>query len=350
MKLNILKTVAIFLFTAFHLNAQDPIFSQTFAAPNYFNPALSGAFDGSYQLSTLYREQWRGTEAPFTSYMLNIQGKFDVSYSKTYTPDVIGVGLIFMSDVVDHFGISTNEIRLVGSYNKSLNKNSNQYLSIGFSGGVIQKTINYDNLTFEDQFDQLNGYNLTTGEVLPPNNIGVGDLTLGINYAVSPNDRTRFYAGVAFHHVTNPNVSFFKRETNINPAINTDAFLGEKLVFYAGSKNYLNEEIYLTPRILVARQLDNLEITPGTNVGIPLSFASEIIFGAALRVLDHADAIGPSAVILMTAFQYKDFQFGLSYDANLQDIAKDRTGLDAFELSIRFNGSYSNDVDICPTF
>jgi len=350
MKLNILKTVAIFLFTAFQLQAQDPIFSQTFAAPNYFNPALSGAFDGGYQLSTLYREQWRGSEAPFTTYMLNIQGKFDISYNKTYTPDIIGVGLIFMSDVVDHFGISTNEFRLVGSYNKSLNKNSNQYLSIGFSGGIIQKTINYDNLTFEDQFDQLNGYTLATGEVFPPNNLGVGDLTLGINYAVSPNDRTRFYAGVAFHHIANPNVSFFNRETNLNPAIDAEALIGDKLVFYGGSKNYLNEEIYLTPRILVANQLDNLEITPGVNVGIPLSFASEFIAGAALRVLDHSDGIAPSAAILMTAIQFKDFQFGFSYDVNLQDVARDRTGLDAFEISIRFNGSYSNEIDICPTF
>lgn len=338
------------LLTAWQLNAQDPIFSQTFAAPNYFNPALSGSFDGSYQLSTLYRDQWRGIEAPLTTYMLNVQGKFEVAYNKTYTPDIVGVGLIFLSDVADFRGVSTNEIRLVGSYNKSLGEKFDQFLAIGFSGGVIQKSINFDNITFDDQFDQLNGYTLPTGEILPPNVLGVGDLTVGINYAVSPSDRSRIYAGVAFHHVSNPNISFFNRANNLNPAIDPDSFIGNKLVVYASSKNYLNEDLYILPRILLAQQLDNLEITPGVNIAFPLSFSSEFITGLSLRTLDHADGVQPSALILMTAFQYKDFQFGFSYDLNLQDVVQSRSGLDAFEISIRFNGSYSNEVDICPTF
>ena len=337
--------------SSFQLTAQDPIFSQTFAAPIYFNPALAGAFDASYQVSSIYRDQWRGgADAPYQTYLFNVEGKFEVSYNKTYTPDIVGVGLIFMSDNLDLFSLSTNQIQLVGSYHKALSKKSNQYLGIGFSAGIVQKSFNYDNLTFEDQFNQVDGYDLNTSEILPPNNLGFGDFSLGINYAISSSNRSRYYAGLAYHHISSPNVSFFNLVENPNPNIQSDFRLGQKLLVYLSSKHFLGEEKYILPRILFAQQLENTEITPGANFVFPVGYANEFILGAAVRVLDNIDGIKPSAAILMTAFQYKDFQFGFSYDFNIQDFSRDRQGFDAFEISIRFNGNYTNEINICPTF
>ena len=333
------------------LRAQDPIFSQTYAAPLYMNPALVGAFDGTYRLSILYRDQYRGqVDAPFRSYMFNAEGKFEVSYNKTYNPDIVGVGVIFLSDVVDNFSLSTNQIQLVGSYHKSLNKNKDQYIGMGISAGITQKSINYDNLTFEDQFNQLDAYSFNTAENLPPNSVGVSDFSIGLNYAVSPNKDSRLWAGLAYHHFGQANISLFNQLDTPIPGQVTEDILASKYTVYASYQRRLNESLSIGPRAIYANQQQRTEITIGSTLIFDLNDTQDVSFGLGLRTLDHLDGMKPTAVILSSAFQFKDFQFGLSYDANILDLSGDPAGLNAFEISISFNGNYTNAVDICPKF
>lgn len=41
------------------LQAQDQLFSQFYSAANFSNPALTGAFEGKFRVSSIYRDQWR---------------------------------------------------------------------------------------------------------------------------------------------------------------------------------------------------------------------------------------------------------------------------------------------------
>ena len=51
------------------VNAQvDPHFSQYYVYPSWLNPALTGAFDGQYRVSGVYRNQWGNISSPFTTY------------------------------------------------------------------------------------------------------------------------------------------------------------------------------------------------------------------------------------------------------------------------------------------
>ena len=332
-------------------HAQDPMFSQTFAAPLFLNPALVGAFDGTYRLSVLYRDQYRGqVDSPFRSYMFNAEGKFEIKYNKTYNPDIIGVGIIFLSDIVDNFSLSTNQIQLVGSYHKSLNKNKDQYIGMGLSAGITQKSINYDNLSFEDQFNQFDDYSLQTSENLPPNSLGISDFSIGINYAVSPNKDSRFFTGIAYHHFGNSNISLFNQLDTPVPGQIIEDILGTKLSAYASYQRRLTETLSILPKALFISQQQRTEITLGSNVILDMNDTQDLSFGLGLRALKHLDGYKPTAVILSTAFQLKDFQFGLSYDVNMLDIASDPAGLNAFEISISFNGNYTNAIDICPKF
>ena len=47
------------IFFQSNLKAQDPTFSQWENIPIYFNPALTGDFDGQLRFSLKYRDQWR---------------------------------------------------------------------------------------------------------------------------------------------------------------------------------------------------------------------------------------------------------------------------------------------------
>src|SRR5687767_296502 len=44
----------------------DPHFSQYYVYPAWLNPALTGAFDGKYRVSGIYRNQW-GNISPFST-------------------------------------------------------------------------------------------------------------------------------------------------------------------------------------------------------------------------------------------------------------------------------------------
>src|SRR5438552_6174149 len=43
----------------------DPHFSQYYVYPSWLNPALTGAFDGNYRVSGIYRSQWGNISSPF---------------------------------------------------------------------------------------------------------------------------------------------------------------------------------------------------------------------------------------------------------------------------------------------
>ena len=50
------------------VNAQvDPHFTQYYVYPAWLNPALTGAFDGQYRVSGIYRSQWGNISSPFTT-------------------------------------------------------------------------------------------------------------------------------------------------------------------------------------------------------------------------------------------------------------------------------------------
>ena len=50
--------ILVLTLVVFRASAQDPHFSMFYMAPMYLNPALTGAFDGNYRASALFRGQW----------------------------------------------------------------------------------------------------------------------------------------------------------------------------------------------------------------------------------------------------------------------------------------------------
>ncbi|MGK0365214.1 MAG: hypothetical protein ACI85O_002279, partial [Saprospiraceae bacterium] len=71
--------------------AQDPFFSQFYAAPMTLNPALTGSFNGKFRVSTIYRDQYRKTlERPFSTYAVSTDLRFTPGKFKSAYKDNIG--------------------------------------------------------------------------------------------------------------------------------------------------------------------------------------------------------------------------------------------------------------------
>src|SRR5688572_32865306 len=198
------------------VTAQDPQFSQFYAAPLYLNPALAGS-TGQARAGINYRNQWPAIDANFTT----LSAYFDY-FIEDYNSSV---GLIITRDTEGLAGLRSLSIGLQYAYEIQLNEN------LGFRPGVqvalFNRDINFNKLTFGDQIDP------TTGEFVNPNtaeqfNTNFSktfvDLSLGGVFFTKV-----AYLGIAAFHLTQPNQSI----------IDEDSPLPVKLSIHGGFKFYM---------------------------------------------------------------------------------------------------------------
>lgn len=181
------------------VTAQDPQFSQFYAAPLYLNPAMTGS-TGQARAGMNYRNQWPSIDANFTT----LSAYFDYYIEDKRS----GVGFILTQDKEGLAGLQSLSVGLQYSYEIRLTK------EIGFTPGVqvafFNRDVNFDRLTFGDQFNPVTGeIENPTGEVF---NTGTRrsfvDLSLG-GLFFTP----RAWLGVAAFHLTQPNQSLIGEES-----------------------------------------------------------------------------------------------------------------------------------------
>ncbi|MFT5832503.1 MAG: type IX secretion system PorP/SprF family membrane protein [Cognaticolwellia sp.] len=328
--------------------SQDRNFTQFYASPLTLNPALTGAFEGRHRVGMSYRNQWQSIlPDPFTTAGVAFDMNFDAFNIQT-VPDKFGIGLTFFTDKVGPGEFSTNNIGFSGAYHKALNPDGTHYLSGGFQFGVMQKSLIYNNLSFNDQFNGSTGYVLPTGEELPSNSMALGDLSAGLQWSLSPKRRTLIYAGLAFHHITQPDVSFYQEDEDIV----VDSRLYTKIAGHFGLQLPFGKSS-IQPRVIIYMQGPHLEINAGANLSFSVSEYNDknIILGGWVRpVSDVEEGFDIDAMVVLVGFQLTGFQFGVSYDVNVSNLSNTTSGRGALELSFMYIGDYENESVICPTF
>lgn len=351
------KLLLFFCFTMaayFPSIAQDQHFTQFYSAPLTINPALTGSIDAKYRMGLIYRDQWRNVlDNPATTIAGALDLRFPIVWRGAKLRDAAGVGLMFFNDKNPGTDFTTTQIALSGAYHKSLNKVSNQFLSLGVQIALSQRNVNYENLTFEDQFNGTTGFTVGTAESLPPNNFSYADYAVGLNYSYAPVNKTGFFAGFAIHHFLEPQMSFYFDE--VNPEESPSNTLFTK---YSGQLNVqipLGKKFELSPRTFFAKQGPHLELNAGTNFRILISDLNNtaLHIGSWVRTVGNEDdSFGMDAVIIMFGFEVGDFLVGASYDASVNDLRVTSTGLSrsALEFSLVYLGEYENEEIQCPKF
>lgn len=73
-----LKTIllVIVMIYAENLHSQDIHFSQFYNIPMLVNPATTGSFDGDWQASAGYRNQWKSIAQPFRTLAVSYERQF----------------------------------------------------------------------------------------------------------------------------------------------------------------------------------------------------------------------------------------------------------------------------------
>jgi type IX secretion system PorP/SprF family membrane protein len=326
--------------------AQDKHFTQFYASPLTLNPALTGAFEGKYRVSTIYRDQWRQVlDYPIKTFAVAADLRFNAP-GKHVRKDAVGLGLMFFNDKVSVVDFSTTQIALSLAYHKSLDVNDRQFLSAGFQGGLTQRNVNYELLNFHDQFDGSTGYVFGTGENLPTNNFAFIDYSFGVNYSARIGRNGAIFAGLAIHHFLQPRISFYE---NSGPG----DLLYRKISgqFSANIPFSRDNRVSIVPRVLFAQQGPHLEVNSGANIRMALGQygSSALHLGSWVRSVRNNNGFGLDAVVALAGIEFNNVLVGLSYDLNLQALqAKQRQS--AFEISIAYLGNYESEEILCPKF
>ena len=164
----------MFLLHLHVLMAQDTQFSQYYSNPMFLNPALVGINQqGSAGIN--YRNQWPSINANFESYSFYSYYNFDDVSSS--------LGLILNSDREGLAGLYARSAAVQYAYQVRLNYNWT--FRPGVEVGYVWKDINFDRLTFGDQFDDTGLISAQTIESF----------------------NKQAWLGTSFHHITEPNQS-----------------------------------------------------------------------------------------------------------------------------------------------
>jgi type IX secretion system PorP/SprF family membrane protein len=308
-----LTIFSIILFTWGISQAQDPQFSQFYANPLYLNPALAGFIDcGRVNLN--YRNQWPSLSNAY------------ITYSASYDQNIPGInsgfGILAMSDRQGDGALVRNSI--AGFYSYHLQVSEPIVISFGIEGRYYQEALDWNKLVFADQIDPTTGnINPGTSEAPPTNdNIAVVDFAAGA--VMSYTDQ--WFVGIAVHHLTEPNISFYD---------NTDSNLPMKFTIHGGVNvnlsqgmlgNNGDEDWVLEPQLLYMQQEGFRQL----NAGLYLS-RMPLVLGAWFR---H-NFSNPDAFVALIGLRFNNIRFGYSYDATVSNIGGSSGG--AHEISFAWN-------------
>lgn len=332
--------------------SQDARFSQYYAAPLYLNPALSGGYDGSYKLTAIYRDQWRGVyDEPVYTAGLSGDARFKLQPNRQAS-DAASGGIMFLTDRTTMYDLNTTFIGLTGAYHKLLDAKASTYLSGGLKFAMINKSINYENITLQDMFNGVDQFIFETHENLPFNSLSFADLEIGLNFSTKPDENSLFSIGASVGHILNNNISFYAKEklspgekeyiqdVRINKLFKADAqyTFGVSRIFQLG------------PRIAWRMQGQFMEASAGTSARLRFKKDTRFAmhFGLWGRGNNYLDSYRVSSVVTMVGFEVNEVIFGFSFDANVQDYFDYGYGRNAFEFSVSYIGSYSSNTIMCP--
>jgi len=297
---------------------QDIQFSQFYANPLYLNPAFAGSVHQSRAIFH-QRLQWPALEAKYITSLLSLDYYFEKYNS--------GIGVMVYKDWQGGSRIATSEIDFQYSYELSINK----YYSFraGFQGSYVSRNVNYNVLTFPDQFTSKGYTGQNTNEPFDGQNKNYLDLSVGgILYS------RNIWAGITYSHINQPNQSFYDNES----------LLPYKLTFIGGYKIVLVEddgrsdkvkEVSITPTFHYKLQGKSDQVDIGI-YGLYHAIIGGLWYrGIPLFKKYNRHLQNNESFVILGGYKYHNFSISYSYDFTVSKLVRAITG-GSHELNLTY--------------
>ena len=308
----------------------DPHFSQYYIQPMTMNPAFTGAFDGDYRISGIWRSQYGNT--------LVTKG---LSAEKTTNKNAnLGFNLINQTSNDGAYSF-TNGYLTYAYTGVRFGKDADHYLVMAMQLGFISRKFDITKMQFGSQWVSGVGYNPTgnSNETFLKPVVTSFDAGAGIAYYdAEPNKTTTFFGGVAAYHITQPNNPFLsdanKSKLNIRYSV------------HAGVRIQAAPGLSVVPTTIYMKEGDAQERMGGVYLQMYANENTDVMFGAYYRL---SDAITP-----FVGFYYKGLSFGLSYDVDASARSAAGSKGNSLEISISYVGKKKSSMGVskfyCPRF
>lgn len=301
-----LSLIIFSVLLCFSTKAQDPHFTQYFSSPIYLNPAFA-EYEGCSRISSAYRMQWPG-----------ISGKYQTlnfSYDQFVKQFAGSIALNYYYNRESDGTFQKHSASFTYSPSFRLFKKK-LLISPAIEAGWKQRSIDWTKLTFGDQIDPRYGFIYNTNEIDMSNNAkNYFDLNAGLLIT-----HGNFVYGAAFHHLTQPNESFF------------NSYSAKLPIKYTAHFSYvadISEHVKISPSIIYQQQQDFQQFLPTV---VFYAYGVKAGFGTRFNT-NNTDAL-----IFLLGYKGKSFSAGYSYDITVSNLGNSKTG-GSHELNFiaRFN-------------
>lgn len=290
--------------------AQDPQFSQFYAAPLYLGPSMAGA--GEYpRLILNYRDQWPTLRGRYVTYSM--------SYDRFIDKYKSGVGLIFLRDNAGTGKIVTTQIGLNYSYRIQITHNF--HIQPGIQFQYFQRKVNFSSLTFADQY---------YGNQVLPSSVEIEPDKQGghVDFSSSVIGFGQIYwIGFTVDHLMKLNQSLE----------NDDRYIPLKFSSFGGVNFYLKESLLRRDQkiISLAYQYRNQVSVQQLDLGVYYR-QQPFMIGLWYRGVPIIKSIKThDAITLAGGVELKQFMLAYSYDMTISNLITSTGG--AHEVAMIFN-------------
>jgi type IX secretion system PorP/SprF family membrane protein len=280
------------------LVGQDIHYTLFNMAPLTLNPALAGAYEGTARIGGIYRNQWF-TVTDMSTPTFYIDAPVVRGFRKQ---DWVGVGLNMFQDQAGTQRLITSGGLFTAAYHFSLDKTSDNVLTLGGQYGQVQRRIDYRTIRSEgNNFDPSR--NDTDFPLDADRSGNYADINVGLLFRSKVSDEMSFELGARMLHIASREYSSFaaggaqqKREPNFG---------------FHGLVNYrLNEKWSAEPTFMwQTTQGGGNEISVQAWGVHDFKEDIDLRMGLAYRVKDSAK--------FLFGVDYKDFRAALAYDLNI---------------------------------
>lgn len=322
--------------------AQDPQFSQYYAAPLYLNPGFTGSIE-QQRVAVNHRIQWPSLVKGFST--------FAASYEFYDNKIKSGFGFLATTDAMGSGGWRTTYLGVNYSFKAQINRNWVFSPGLNFSYGYngLNKNelvlrdgiINGDGVSYDPELTRLENkhfFDFSAGFVVYNKNI---------------------WLGFSAFHMNRPNISVIGDESELPMKLSVHG--GAKVLLYNGPKKLKNVH-YLTPSFIYRTQGNyNHELDIGLRyhidpVAVGLWYRGIPIAQNTDNINDGIRIARRDALAFVATLLFDDFQIGYSYDFSIS--AKQTATGGAHEVSIGYKFKTKRRKKIrmkdmilpCPTF
>ena len=332
------------LFSSTQVQAQhEYIFTNYYMSPLTLNPAMVGAYEGTYRVGALQRQQWNIAPSTFQTTSAFV----DMPLLMIQKRHWIGAGLSLYQDGAGRNSrIGQNYVSLSAAFHYALDKKYRNVLTLGLSagGGSDGFTPGLDPQTTAD-FNRKDGKTSLTAD-----KVNSTDISAGLMLKSKIDKKSDLSLGISLRHLNTANISLSKSYITTGQAA-IKSKLPSALSFHIEYNRILTKKLSIAPNFLYRRIASSQDISLQGVLGYQLDPKNKDVIlkgGLGFRVF------GNHAINVLAGADYKNFKVMVGYDIPISPVGGPIAG-STLELALHYTGKvYKSPVvkgiHFCPKY